>query len=107
MDKIQITADGVFNVTFVPLKPSEGLSFPLHLHPFWRLTLALSMLLVLFKGTKISVKAQLRCAKICLSPFLLNSTPSSGQSYKASTIVIYDSRVVPDLKIPHITTLDL
>ena len=30
----------------------------------------------------------------------------SGQSYKASTIVIYDSRVVPDLKIPHITTLD-
>ena len=29
-----------------------------------------------------------------------------GQSYKASTIVIYDSRVVPDLKIPHITTLD-
>ena len=30
----------------------------------------------------------------------------SGQSYKASTIVIYDSRVVPDLKIPHITTLE-
>ena len=29
-----------------------------------------------------------------------------GQSYKASTIVIYYSRVVPDLKIPHITTLD-
>ena len=29
----------------------------------------------------------------------------SGQSYKASTIVIYNSRVVPDLKIPHITTL--
>ena len=28
-----------------------------------------------------------------------------GQSYKASTIVIYDTRVVPDLKIPHITTL--
>ena len=25
---------------------------------------------------------------------------SSGQSYKASTIVIYDSRVIPDLKIP-------
>ena len=32
---------------------------------------------------------------------------SCGQSYKASTIVIYDSRVVPDLKIPHITTLKL
>ena len=31
---------------------------------------------------------------------------SSGQSYKASTIVIYDSRVLPDLKIPHITTLE-
>ena len=30
----------------------------------------------------------------------------SGKSYKASTIVIYDSRVVPDLKIPHIMTLD-
>ena len=28
------------------------------------------------------------------------------QSYKASTIVIYDSRVVPDLKIPHITTVE-
>ena len=27
-------------------------------------------------------------------------------AYKASTIVIYDSRVVPDLKISHITTLD-
>ena len=37
------------------------------------------------------------------------SNPSfviSGQSYKASMIVIYDSRVVPDLKIPHITTLE-
>ena len=30
---------------------------------------------------------------------------SSGQSYKGSTIVNYDSRVIPDLKIPHITTL--
>ena len=30
----------------------------------------------------------------------------SGQSCKASTIVIYDSRVVPDLKIPHIMTLE-
>ena len=29
-----------------------------------------------------------------------------GQYYKASTIVIYDSRVVPDLKIPPITTLE-
>ena len=31
---------------------------------------------------------------------------TSGQSYKASTIVNYDSRVVPDWKIPHITTLE-
>ena len=31
---------------------------------------------------------------------------TSGQSYKASMIVIYDTRVVPDLKIPHITTLE-
>ena len=30
----------------------------------------------------------------------------SGQSYEACTIVNYDSRVVPDLKIPHITTLE-
>ena len=30
----------------------------------------------------------------------------SGQSYNASTIIIYDSRVVPDLNLPHITTLD-
>ena len=29
-----------------------------------------------------------------------------GQSYKHFTIVIYESRVVPDLKVPHITTLD-
>ena len=29
-----------------------------------------------------------------------------GQSYKGSTIVNYDSRVVPDLKIPQITTLE-
>ena len=29
----------------------------------------------------------------------------SGQSYKHFMIVIYDSRVVPDWKIPHITTL--
>ena len=31
---------------------------------------------------------------------------SCGQSYKASTIVIYDSRVVPDWKLLHITTLE-
>ena len=31
---------------------------------------------------------------------------SSGQSYKGSTIVNYDSRVVPDWKTLHITTLE-
>ena len=40
-----------------------------------------------------------RYASTCLINF-------SGQSYKASTIVIYDSRGVPDLKIPHITTIE-
>ena len=30
---------------------------------------------------------------------------TSGQSYKGSMIVNYDSRVVPDLKITYITTL--
>ena len=31
-----------------------------------------------------------------------NNHSTSGQSYKAPMIVIYDSRVVPDLKLPHI-----
>ena len=31
---------------------------------------------------------------------------TSGQSYNAPTIVVYDSRVVFDLKLPHITTLE-
>ena len=30
----------------------------------------------------------------------------SGQSYKASMLVKYDSRVVPDWKIPHIMTIE-
>ena len=30
----------------------------------------------------------------------------SGQSYKHFTIVNYDSRVIPDLKLPHIMTLE-
>ena len=29
-----------------------------------------------------------------------------AQYYKTSTILIYDSSVVPDLKLPHITTLE-
>ena len=38
--------------------------------------------------------------------FIHSTVPSCGQSYKGSTIVNYDSRVVSDLKIPHITTLE-
>ena len=41
---------------------------------------------------------------VCLKTLIV--FPSSGQSYKASMIVIYDSRIVPDWKIPHITTLE-
>ena len=35
------------------------------------------------------------------------SAAPCGQSYKSFMIVNYNSRVVPDLKIPHITTLEL
>ena len=37
----------------------------------------------------------------------LQDEVTSDQSYKHFMIVNYDSRVVPDLKIPHITTLEL
>ena len=37
---------------------------------------------------------------------IIGATPTCGQSGKGSTIVNYDSRVVPDLKIPHIMTLE-
>ena len=36
-----------------------------------------------------------------------NKIEPSGQSYKGYTIVNYDSRVVPDWKTLHITTLGL
>ena len=36
----------------------------------------------------------------------VNEVEIRGLSYKASTIVNYDSRVVPDLIIPHITNYD-
>ena len=38
--------------------------------------------------------------------FELKKYTNSGQSYKQFPIVIYDSRVETDLKIPHIMTLD-
>ena len=36
----------------------------------------------------------------------LNTYESCGQSYKHFTLINYDSRVIPDWKIPHITTLE-
>ena len=36
---------------------------------------------------------------------ILSLQLTSDQSYKQFTLVNYDSRVIPDLKIPHITTL--
>ena len=36
----------------------------------------------------------------------VGTSVTSGQSYEASAIVIYESRGEPDLKIPHIPTLD-
>ena len=46
----------------------------------------------------------MNCSGLISTPGMYVGT--CGQSYKASTIVIYNSRVVPDLKIPHITTLE-
>ena len=37
---------------------------------------------------------------------LVRAKKISGQSYKHFTLVNYNSGVVPDLKIPHITTLE-
>ena len=36
----------------------------------------------------------------------LHKYTNSGQSYKQFTLVNYDFRVVPELKIPHIMTLE-
>ena len=44
--------------------------------------------------------------KIVYRKYIGSGQVPCGQSYEGSTIVIYDSRVVPDQKIPHITTLD-
>ena len=37
--------------------------------------------------------------------FFVGMPYNCGQSYKHFTLVNYDSRVVPDLKTPHIMTL--
>ena len=38
--------------------------------------------------------------------FVPQQIGTSGQSYKHFTLVNYDSRVIPDWKIPHITILE-
>ena len=54
------------------------------------------MYLLLIVGMVLSQeKTQLTLAGKCC----VDVVDISGQSYKASTIVIYNSRVVPDLKI--------
>ena len=66
------------------------------------------------------IKTKINETEVENSPFLINSQGNvyidlttsqeiiytSGQSYKGSEIVNYDSRVVPDLKIPHIMILE-
>ena len=55
---------------------------------------------------KVSILAnfssEYRAEVIALGVMTVSTMPmeTCGQSYKSSTIVIYDSRVVPDLKIP-------
>ena len=52
------------------------------------------------KSSKIQIKTQCLLLPSCTT---LKSVYSFSDQ---STIVIYASRVVPDLKIPHITTLE-
>ena len=53
-------------------------------------------------------EAQLEDAKnlVKCSSNLFTTNVTCDQSYKQFTLVIYDSRVIPDLKVPQITTLD-
>ena len=55
------------------------------------------------KRRKSLAAANTDIASVSLRP---NSIIPGGQSYKPPTIVIYDSRVVLDLKLPHNTTLE-
>ena len=60
-------------------------------------------------GTGISSINILRLTRQYYPPitdFRITKLEINKKSYKASTIVIYDSKVIPDLKIPHITTVD-
>ena len=60
-------------------------------------------LYLMFEKTEKKQKEAVDRPFSCFSKSL--TTKLCGQSYKASTLVIYDSTVIPDLTIPHITTL--
>ena len=64
---------------------------------------------IINKRLAVSIdRLKIKLLLCCLySKVLKVSNVTCGESYKGSTIVNYDSRVVPDLKIPHITTLGL
>ena len=70
-------------------------------------TLSLDRFLVLYlceNYGSANQNARNQCSISLRSNFVYR-TGSSGQSYKQFTLVNYDSRDVPDLKTPHITTL--
>ena len=58
------------------------------------------------KQENVSFRFVLKICNFATSIFSHLRIESSGQSYKHFTLVNYDSRVVPDWKIPHITTLE-
>ena len=61
----------------------------------------------LFQDVMVTFFFFLRCHHcFCFLTTFDNKAFFCDKSYKASMIVIYDFRVVADLKIPHITTLD-
>ena len=52
-------------------------------------------------------EAQLNSTDESEVPWIIKFSVTCGQSYKQFTLVNYNSRVVPDLKKPHITNLGL
>ena len=58
-------------------------------------------------NSKEGIDVYLNCKLLCKKFHIyLDGNETCGQSYKAPMIVIYDSRVVTDLKLPHIMTLE-
>ena len=78
-----------FNLYFIP--------FSLYLTICLSLTTTIHQSISLYLSCFLSLSIYIKC----LSPCLQNR----GQSYKHFTLVNNDSRVVPDLKILHVTTL--